>query len=184
MTRAHRQRAVGVGAGLVLAVLTPGCRRHLDTDELRARLRGAEADSTWVRFPCQALTVDQFGWTKYEVAGLAYRVSPTITRSRWMDAHTREHWGPGRRSHMVVRVTNNPPSLADFGVGLLPRRLESCSIGDRVAEVASGHRGDRLETRLVFADIGDGRSLDVTIQARTVAEGQVLRATLFTIEFP
>ncbi|MGQ0650588.1 MAG: hypothetical protein ACT4P7_23865 [Gemmatimonadaceae bacterium] len=176
------------GRVLLLACLTSAwavaCHPFKTTNQLRDELRGAKADSSWMWLPCQELRVDEFGWTLDSLDGIAFRVHGTLRRQPVTEPRQRIFQSRDKRQTLLLQMN---PSLQASYASLTrlerPRRQE-CSISHRVASVATGRRGVTYETTVIWQDIGDGRALRATATGRTLEEVQVLRATLFTMQFP
>jgi hypothetical protein len=159
------------------------CSRFKTTDQLRAELH-ATGDSTWLRFPCQELVVDAFGWPRDSLEGVAYRVHPGLIRRAITQPRFRFYESRTHRQQLQIQMEAATTQIYRYTDRLNQLRVQECSIRDRVASVAAGRRDFRVETTVIWHDIGDGRSMRVTLSARSVEEAQLLRATLFTMEFP
>jgi hypothetical protein len=181
----YRLRTTGSFATLVCSLLLSGCSRFKTSDELRAGMRAVDADSSWMRFPCQSLTVDAFGWTLDALDGIEYRVHPSLRRlDQLRTVDSRSYASRNRRLNLRVDRPIGLVNIISYSAQLAQMRREQCSIADRAATVVVGRRGLDYETSVLWDDIGDGRQLRVTARGRSLAEAQQLRATFFTIKVP
>ncbi|MBC7897439.1 MAG: hypothetical protein H7066_18620 [Cytophagaceae bacterium] len=74
----RRMRWVVLGAAAPCVALISACSRFQTTDQLRDELRGTPGEGSFMRFPCQALTVDEFGWRLDSLDGVLFRVHPSV----------------------------------------------------------------------------------------------------------
>jgi hypothetical protein len=160
------------------------CSRFKSTDDLRAELRGESGDSTFMRYPCQSLVVDEFGWTLDSLDGVKYRLHPSMQRFGLKTFRDAAYRSRSNRNFLRISLPQQTASIYPYAKDLRQYRREVCSVNERAAEVVTGMRNFNFETTVLWEDIGDGRQLVATATARTLEELQVLRGTLFTMRFP
>jgi len=181
---AHSRRWTTI-AVLALAVCVAGaCSRFRTSEEIRLAMRAGERDTTWMRNPCQLLIVDEFGWRADSLDGIAYRVHSSLRRRPTAKRYERRYETADRHSRLMLQIPVSAPSGIDLGNGLQQLRYAECSIADRIAQVVTGRAGFEFHTRVVWADVGDGRAMVATAVGRTIEEVQVMRGVLFTMRFP
>lgn len=160
------------------------CNRFRTSEEIRMAMRAGERDTTWLRYPCQLLVVDEFGWRAESLDNVRYRVHTSLQRrpgARWYERH---YETANRHSRLVLAIPAAPPTGIELGAGLQHLRYAECSIADRLAQVVTGRAGFEFHTRVVWPDIGDGRAMVATASGRTIDEVQIMRGVLFTMRFP
>jgi hypothetical protein len=173
-----------ITAAVLASALAAGCGRFRTSEELRLSLREPVSDSTWMRYPCQLLVVDEFGWRADSLEGLRYHVHGSL-RSRPM-RHRQDRRYESRNRHRVLelRLLVTAPPIYALGTNLQQLRHAECSIAERLAYVVTGRAGFEYHTRVLWPDIGDGQSLLAVASGRTLEDVQVLRGVLFTMRFP
>lgn len=180
----RRMRWGMLGATALSVSLASACSRFKTTDQLRDDLRGTNGDSSFMRFPCQSLTVDEFGWTLDSLDGVAYRLHPSLQRFGQRRINEVTYRSRNARNWLRLRLPVGFVEMYPFAQRLSRYRREDCSIRERTASVVIGMVGFDYQTTVIWQDIGDGRQLVATATARTMEELQVLRGTLFTMRFP
>lgn len=170
---------------LALAVCAAGaCNRFRTSEEIRLAMRAGERDTTWMRYPCQLLVVDEFGWRADSLDNVRYRVHSSLRRRPGAKLYERRYETANRHSRLVLQIPLSPPSGIDLSAGLQQLRYAECSVADRIAQVVTGRAGFEFHTRVVWADIGDGRAMVAMASGRTIEEVQIMRGVLFTMRFP
>lgn len=172
-------------AALVLGLsLLGACHRNRTSEEIRQSFQEADDDSTWMRYPCQLLVVDEFGWRADSVGPIKLRVHPSLEtyRSTW---NLREYRTPDNRSRLSIRYDGGPaPTINGISSDLQQRRFEECTIANRVVVVVTGRASFEYHTRMIWYDVGDEEPLIVRAVGRSTDEVQILRAVLFTMKMP
>lgn len=181
--RRRALRCGALGAAALAVVLPSSCRRFKTTDELRAELR-APSDSTFMRHPCQSLTVDEFGWTLDSLDGVAFRLHPSMQRYGRKTFRDVTYRSRNARNWIRLELPVGYTDIYPYAQRLSRYRREDCAIRERTATVVVGLRGFDYQTTVIWSDIGDGRQLIATATGRTMEELQLLRGTLFTMRFP
>lgn len=170
---------------VALAACAAGaCNRFRTSEEIRMAMRAGERDTTWLRYPCQLLVVDEFGWRADSLHNVQYRVHSSLRRRPGAKLYERRYETANRHSRLFLQIPVSAPSGIEMGAGLQQLRYAECSIADRLAQVVTGRAGFEFHTRVVWPDIGDGRAMVATASGRTIEEVQVMRAVLFTMRFP
>lgn len=182
IARTRPWRTVSVLALLVLAAAA--CNQFRTTEEIRLAMRAGERDTTWLRYPCQLLVVDEFGWRADSLDNVRYRVHSSLRRRPGARLYERRYETANRHSRLFLQIPVSPPSGIELGGGLQHLRYAECSIADRLAQVVTGQAGFEFHTRVVWPDIGDGRAMVATASGRTIEEVQIMRGVLFTMRFP
>ena len=141
-------------------------------------------DTTFMRHPCQSLTVDEFGWTLDSLDGVAFRLHPSMQRYGLRTYSEVTYRSRNARSWLRLRMPVGFADIYPYAQRLQGNRRKDCSIQERTATVVVGQTNFNFETTVRWQDIGDGRRLIATATARTMEELQLLRATLFTMRFP
>lgn len=182
VARTHPWKAVTALA--LAACVAAACSGFRTSEEIRLAMRASERDTTWMRYPCQLLVVDEFGWRADSLDGVGYRVHSSLRRRPIARLYERRYETANRHSRLVLQIPASAPSGINLGAGLQQLRYAECSIADRIAQVVVGRAGFEFHTRVVWPDIGDGRAMVATASGRTIEEVQVMRAVLFTMRFP
>lgn len=172
-------------AAAAIAALA-ACSRYKTTDELRAELRGEQPgqDSSFMRYPCQALTVDEFGWQLDSLDAVKYRVPPSMKVFGLKTFRHATYRSKNARNYINVSLPQQTESIYPYAKGLQRYRREVCAIRERQAVVVAGLADFNFQTTVLWEDIGDGRQMVVTATARTLPELQELRGMFFTMRFP
>lgn len=170
---------------LVLGLCSLGaCHRNRTSEEIRQSFHEPDLDSTWMRFPCQLLVVDAFGWRADSVGPIKLRVHPSLEtyRSSW---NLKEYRTSNNRSRLWIRYDGGPaPTINGISSDLQQRRFEECTIADRLVQVVTGRSNFEYHTRMIWYDVGDEEPLIARAVGRSTDEVQILRAVLFTMKMP
>lgn len=137
-----------------------------------------------MRYPCQALTVDEFGWRLDSLDGVLFRVHSSMTQYGPRSRRAISYQSTNSRNWLSLAVPQQVEPFSRYVADLSQPLRQECSIRDRTASVVTGLRGFSYETTVMWDDIGDGRQMIATVSGRDIDELQVLRATLFTMRFP
>ncbi len=180
----RRMRWAVLGAATVCVASISGCSRFKTTDQLRDELRGTTGASSFMRFPCQTLTVDEFGWRLDSLDGVLFRVHSSVRQYGGRSLRNVSYRSASGSDWLSLSVPQQVEQFAPYMADLSQPHREDCSIRERTARVVTGFRGFRYETTVMWDDIGDGRQMIATVSGRDLDELQVLRATLFTMRFP
>ncbi|MFN8574791.1 MAG: hypothetical protein U0132_22240 [Gemmatimonadaceae bacterium] len=164
------------------AVLTASCR-HAPPPVPAAQTIG-DADDSFMKHPCQDLTVDEFGWRLDSLGPTRFRVVPEMKSVEARTFLQRHYSARDRQLYMEMELTASGSDMRQWAAGLTAALRVECDVNERLATVLVGRRDFDYETTVLWHDIGDGSQLRVTARARTLADLQRLRGTLFTMQFP
>lgn len=167
---------------LASALVSTGCR-HVPM-QAPAGEPVVEADDSFMKHPCQDLTVDDFGWRLDSLGATRFRVVPEMKSVEGRTFLLRHYSARDRQLYMEMEVTAGGSDMRQWADGLTAALRAECSVNERLATVLVGRRNFDYETTVLWHDIGDGSQLRVTVRARTLADLQRLRATLYTMQFP
>jgi hypothetical protein len=141
-------------------------------------------DDTVMKHPCQELSVDDFGWRLDSLGTARFRVLPELKSIEGRTFLQRHYAAQDRQLYLEMELAAGGTDMRQYAEGLTAALRAECSINERFATVIVGLRDFAYETTVLWHDIGDGSQLRVTARARTLADLQRLRATLFTMTFP
>lgn len=171
-------------AALLALLVVAACHHAPPPASVVATPVASEDDASFMKNPCQDLNVDDFGWRLDSLGGVRYRVYPELKSIDARTYLTRHYAAQDRQLYLELDMTPTNSNLAQFANDLTaPLRVE-CAVDDRMASVLVGRRNFSYETTVLWHDIGNGNQLRVTARARTLADMNKLRATLFTMQFP
>lgn len=181
-------RLARVWQGLAFALLgvavAASCSRPRTSEGTGSEGVGT-TDSGFLSHPCQSAVVDDFGWPLDTLEGIRFRRHPSLKLDVRKTIYGATYRARDGRAALALELPVGYANIdADARAITVGFRREHCEIAERTAEVLVGRTDRWYEMVVLWSDIGDGRRFIARGYGRTPKELQLVRAALFTMQFP